>query len=166
LLVCNVSLRARRVAIAASVSETATAVDATATGNVVFATLVDDPASVGDHVDAYLGQIMREAASAAATVNAGLAYAAAVGEAANAVATVNASITYAAAIVEVAGAADAPSASVVAPSIIAAAVVETATAADVPDASVTAGPVFAGVLALDGPIIPGAVAPTVIYIEG
>jgi hypothetical protein len=81
-LVCNVSQLQRRAGIAASVAEAAVALDAPGTGNVVFATLVDDPASVGDHVDAYLGQIMREVASAAATVNAGLVYATAVVEAA------------------------------------------------------------------------------------
>lgn len=46
----------------------------------------------------------------------------------------------------------------------AAVIVEAATAADTLGGSVTAG--FDGVLALDGPIIPGAAAPTVIYIEG
>ena len=77
MLVCNVSLRPPRAAIAADVAEAATAADATATGNVVFATLVDDPASVGDIVDAYLGEIMLEAASADAAADAGLVYVAA-----------------------------------------------------------------------------------------
>jgi hypothetical protein len=91
MLVCNVSLLRRRAAIAAAVAEITAAVDATATGNVVFATLVDDPASVGDRVDAYLGEIMLEAASAAATVNAGVTYAVAVVEAATPTAVVSAS---------------------------------------------------------------------------
>lgn len=82
MLVCSVSLLRRRAAIAADVAEIAAALDAPGTGNVVFATLVDDPASVGDHVDAFLGQIMLEAASASSTVNAGFAKAAAIAEAA------------------------------------------------------------------------------------
>ena len=82
MLVCNVSLRPPRTAIAAAIAEMTSATDATATGIVVFATLVDDPASVRDTLDAYLGEIMVEAASAAATVNAGLIYAAAIVEAA------------------------------------------------------------------------------------
>ena len=49
MLVCNVSLRAPRRAIAAELAEATTAADATATGNIVFATLVDDPASVGGY---------------------------------------------------------------------------------------------------------------------
>jgi hypothetical protein len=67
MLVCSVSQLRRRAAIAADVAETATALDAPGTGNVVFATLVDDPASVNEYVDAYLGEIMLEAASAADT---------------------------------------------------------------------------------------------------
>jgi hypothetical protein len=118
MLVCNVSLRPPRVGIAADVVEAGEAIDATTTGNVVFATLVDDPAAVRDLVDAYLGEIMLEAASAAAVVNAGL--------------------TYAAAIVEAAVAADTSSSSV--PGVFAAAVVETATAASAQDATLTAAP--------------------------
>ena len=87
MLVCNVSLLARRAAIAADLAETAAAVDAPGTGNVVFATLVDDPASVGEIVDAYLGEIMLEATSAGDSVDAGMAYAAAIDEAATAVAS-------------------------------------------------------------------------------
>jgi hypothetical protein len=70
MLVCNVSQRARRAAIAADIAETAAATDALGTGNIVFATLVDDPASVGEVVDAYLGEIMIEAASAGDTLDA------------------------------------------------------------------------------------------------
>jgi hypothetical protein len=116
MLVCNVSLRPPRVGIAADIAETAAAVDATATGNVVFATLVDDPASVLDRVDAYLGEIMLEAASAAAAVNAELTYAAAIVEAVNAADTISG----------------------VVPTVVTAAVAETVTAADVPDATVIA----------------------------
>jgi hypothetical protein len=107
MLVCSVSQSRRRAAIAAGLAEAATALDAPGTGNVVFATLVDDPASVGDHVDAFLGQIMVEAASAAATVNAGL--------------------VYATAVVEAVTAADHPSGAV--PTVWSAAVAEAATAA-------------------------------------
>jgi hypothetical protein len=80
MLVCNISLRPPRRAIAAELAEATIAADATATGNVVFATLVDDPASVRDNVDAYLGEIMLEAASAADTFNAGLEFATAIVE--------------------------------------------------------------------------------------
>lgn len=72
MLVCNVSLRPARSAIAASVSEAAVAIDASTLGQVVFATLVDDPASVRETVNAYLGEIMVEAAAAAAVVNASM----------------------------------------------------------------------------------------------
>lgn len=84
MLVCSISQRPRRTAIAADVVEIIIATDATATGNIVFATLVDDPANVRDVVDAYSGEIMREVATATATVNAGLAYATAMVEAASA----------------------------------------------------------------------------------
>jgi SPRY domain len=110
MLVCSVSLSRRRAAIAAGVVEAAAALDAPGTGNVVFATLVDDPASVGDHVDAFLGQIMLEAANATATVSAGSAYAAAVAEAASAAATTDAGRAFAANIAETLTANDAPDA--------------------------------------------------------
>lgn len=73
MLVCNVSLRPPRRTIAAELAEAVEAADALATGNVVFATLVDDPASVGDIVDAYLGVIMLEAASAGDVIDGDLA---------------------------------------------------------------------------------------------
>jgi hypothetical protein len=72
MLVCNVSLRPRRIGITAEIAEAAAALDTPGTGNVVFATLVDDPASVLDIVDAYLGEIMLEAASAADTPDASI----------------------------------------------------------------------------------------------
>jgi hypothetical protein len=81
MLVCNVSLRPPRGAIAAAIAEAGVASDASTTGNVVFATLVDDPASVNATVDAYLGEIMIEAASAADAVSAGSVFVAAVDEA-------------------------------------------------------------------------------------
>ena len=64
MLVCSVSQRARGAAIAADMTEIAGAIDALGTGNVVFATLVDDPASVSETIDAFLGEVMLEAASA------------------------------------------------------------------------------------------------------
>ena len=70
MLVCNVSLRPRRLGIAANVIETAAAADTSTIGQVVFATLVDDPANVIDVLDAYLGEIMVETASAADSVDA------------------------------------------------------------------------------------------------
>lgn len=74
MLVCSVSMRPPRRAIAAELAEAATAADALGTGNIVFATLVDDPASVTDTLDAYLGEIMVEAASAADSVSVGVVY--------------------------------------------------------------------------------------------
>jgi hypothetical protein len=116
MLVCNVSQLRRRAAIAADVAETTTALDAPGTGNVVFATLVDDPASVREQVDAYLGQIMREAANAVASVSAGLAYSTRVDEAGFAAELVTGAVAtpLTAAVVEAASAADLVLSSVVA----------------------------------------------------
>lgn len=116
MLVCNVSLRPPRAGIAVEIVEALEAGDATATGQVVFATLVDDPASVRDTIDAYLGEIMVEAASAAATVNAGLVYAVALDEAVIAADVLSGAV----------------------PAVISATVTEAASAADAPDATVTA----------------------------
>lgn len=96
MLVCNVSQLARRAAIAADVAEAAVAVDALGTGNIVFATLVDDPASVGEIVDAFLGEIMVEAASASDSFDVGFAYDAAATEAATGTDSPDATITPAA----------------------------------------------------------------------
>jgi hypothetical protein len=131
MLVCSVSQLRRRAAIAADIAESAAAVDAPGTGNVVFAALVDDPASVGDHVDAFLGQIMREAANASATVNAGL--------------------TYAASIVEAVTAADHASGSM--PTVWSAAVVEAATAASAQDAAALAATARTATVAGMEPVI-------------
>jgi hypothetical protein len=92
MLICSVSLRPPRSAIAADVAETAAALDYLGSGQVVFATLVDDPASVADFVDAYSGEIMLEAASAADTFDGVVPLAAAViAEAASATDTQDAS---------------------------------------------------------------------------
>jgi hypothetical protein len=69
-LVCHVSLRPPARTVVANLVEAATAADATTTGSVVFATLVDDPAAAFDTLDAYLGPIMAEAASASDTADA------------------------------------------------------------------------------------------------
>ena len=61
MLVCNVSLLRRRAAIAADIAETTTALDAPGTWQRRVCHFVDDPASVGEHADAFLGQIMLEA---------------------------------------------------------------------------------------------------------
>lgn len=82
MLVCSVSLRPPRAGITADIAEAAAALDDVGSGNIVFATLVDDPASVNETVDAYLGEIMLEAGNAADAADAGLSYAAAVVEAA------------------------------------------------------------------------------------
>jgi hypothetical protein len=125
MLVCNVSLRPPRTAIAADIAETVTAVDATATGQVVFATLVDDPASVREFVDAYLGEIMLEAASAATAVNAGLTYAAAIVEAVTAASALDAVVpgVFAASVAETVSAADTPDATVVGAALVRSAMV-------------------------------------------
>jgi len=164
MLVCNVSQLQRRAAIAVDIAEAAAAVDAPGTGNVIFATLVDDPASVGEHVDAFLGQIMFEAANAAATVNAGLAYAAGIVEAANAADLASAGRQTSATLAETAIAGSAEDATKTAGGIVSAAVVETTTAADSLDAVTISS--FNGILAINGPIMPATPQPTVIYIEG
>jgi hypothetical protein len=66
--------------IAADLAEAAAALDAPGTGNVVFATLVDDPASVREIVDAYLGELMFEAAIAGDSCDAGFVFIGAVNE--------------------------------------------------------------------------------------
>lgn len=108
MLVCNVSQLARRAAIVAGLTEAATAADAPGTGNVVFAALVDDPASVGEIVDAYLGEIMLEAASADTILDA------------------NVPATYAVSINEIVTAADLPDAI----KVVVSAVFDLATAVD------------------------------------
>lgn len=106
MLVCNVSLRPSRRAIAAGIAEVAAALDAATTGNVVFAALVDDPASVGEIVDAYLGEIMLEPASAADAISAGATYDAAIDEAIIAADDAIAGASYAVAVDETVTATD------------------------------------------------------------
>jgi hypothetical protein len=105
MLVCNVSLLNRRATILAGIVEATQALDAPGTGNVVFATLVDDPASVREIVDAYLGEIMKEAASATATVSAGVVYRVNIDEAATALDASRLPMIWSAAVAEAASAA-------------------------------------------------------------
>lgn len=105
MLVCAVSLQVPRT-IAAEIAETAVAaavatshiistyadivesVEATAatvTEGIVFAGLVDAPASATDTVNAFLGQLVVEAASASDAVSAGSAYGVAIDEGVTAV---------------------------------------------------------------------------------
>ena len=106
MLVCNVSLRPVRSKIAADIAEVTAAIDATTTGNIEFATLVDDPASVGEFVDAYLGEIMVEAASAADVLDGGFMQAGEIVEAANAADVQDAGSVQVVGVDEVAVAAD------------------------------------------------------------
>jgi SPRY domain len=85
MLVCNVSAGPRRAPFVIGLVEASSAVDDSATGLAVLATLIDDPASVDDDVDAYLGDIMVEAASATEVADTALAYSVLVDEVANAV---------------------------------------------------------------------------------
>jgi hypothetical protein len=164
MLVCNVSQLRSRAAIAADVAELAAALDAPGSGNVIFTALVDDPASGHENVDAFLGQIIRELASASDTVStAGFVYAVTVAETVTATDLVSISTPVSSATVaEAAVAVDSVNVGLA----YAVAVVEAASAAELVSASIISGSSFDGMLALDGPIIPGATAPTVIYIEG
>src|SRR5215510_5792109 len=110
MLVCHVSQGKRRAAIAADIAEAALALDSLTQGHVVFATLVDDPANVLDHVDAFNGQIMIEAANATSVVTAGLVYSAAIVEAAAATHVSSASVPAVGSIAEAASATDTPDA--------------------------------------------------------
>lgn len=71
MLVCSVVLRPKRGALAATILETATAIDAPSLG-AIFATLTDNPGNALDILDAFSGQRMVEAASANAVTNATL----------------------------------------------------------------------------------------------
>jgi len=82
-LVCNISYAPPRV-IAAEIAEAVTAADVTATTNVVFVTLIDDPTSIVDIFTSHLGETMLEAASAADTVSVAGSVSGAVDEAATA----------------------------------------------------------------------------------
>src|SRR5262245_36251736 len=74
MLVCHVSQRPVGQTIAADLTEAALALDASNQGLLVLATLIDDPASVGDVTDAYLGEIMVETASASDATSVGALY--------------------------------------------------------------------------------------------
>lgn len=164
MLVCSVSLLRRQAAIAVNIAETAAALDSPGTGNVVFATLVDDPASVVEHVDAFLGQIMLEAANAATTLNAGLTYATAIVESGTAAELASASRQTSATMAETVAAGSAQDATKTAGGTVTAAVAEATTAADSLNAVIISS--FNGILALNGPIMPMTPQPTVIFIQG
>ena len=92
MLVCSVSLRPKRGTLAASITETATAIDAPSI-SAVFASLVDNPSTAAsDYLDAFSGQRMVEAANAVAVVDAG-GTVAAVAEAATAATAQDATVT-------------------------------------------------------------------------
>lgn len=73
MLVCNVSYILPR-SVSAAIVEAGTATDAPTTVGSVFAALVDDPTSAIEIFDAYLGEIMLEAASASDTVSTSSVY--------------------------------------------------------------------------------------------
>jgi hypothetical protein len=93
MLVCHISMRPPRRIIGADLAEAATAFDSATTGFVVFATLVDDPAAVRDTLDAYLGEIMVEAASVADNFTVGLDFVGAIDEAVTATDSVDGTTT-------------------------------------------------------------------------
>lgn len=68
------SLLGLSLVLSAQIAEATVATDAMGTGNAIFATLVDDPASVNEIVDAYLGEIMLEEASAIDAISLALVY--------------------------------------------------------------------------------------------
>jgi hypothetical protein len=84
MLVCHVTIRPAGRLVPAEIAEIGAAADLSDTGNVVFATFVDDPASGSDIIDAYLGQIMLEVASADAVADAGFSASLAINETATA----------------------------------------------------------------------------------
>jgi hypothetical protein len=93
MLVCFVSARPRGKETTAEIVEAAEASDGLTSGFVIFSALVDDPASVHEIVDAFFGDIMVEAATAADEFSTGLAFAAAIDEAETAAAAQDASIS-------------------------------------------------------------------------
>jgi len=93
MLICHVTLRPVGRLLTADIAESGAAADSPGTGNIIFAALVDDPAALTDHVDAFLGQILRETASANDVTTAGLIYSTAVSTSATATDAPNASIT-------------------------------------------------------------------------
>jgi hypothetical protein len=70
MLVCNISMRPHHHQVAAEILEAGAAEDVPG-GEVIFLTIVDDPASASESSDAYIGQIMLEAASASDLINEG-----------------------------------------------------------------------------------------------
>ena len=73
MLVCSVVLRPRHVTVAADMIETATAFDDPHTV-MLFGTLLDSPGDAKDILDGFVGQEVKEDATATATVSAAMAY--------------------------------------------------------------------------------------------
>ena len=142
MLVCSVVLRPKRGTIAATINETAFAFDAPTPG-AIFAILADDPGAAIDVLDAFVGQIMTEAASAADAVDAGSIRNAIIVEETNAGASPNAIV------LDVSGGIAAPMA-------------EVTTADNVQDATITGA--FA-VAAIDGVFIRSMATSTVLGTE-
>src|SRR5580765_2163027 len=91
MLVCNVSLRAPRGAIAAEIAESVAALDTQSPG-VVWAGLVDEPAAANATTNALLGLIIAEAASANTALDAGTVFAAAIVENTTAISAQNGAV--------------------------------------------------------------------------
>ena len=87
MLVCSVSIRQRDVTIAADLVEVATALDDPHTV-MLFGTLLDSPGDAKDVLDAFVGQQIKETATATDSVSVAMAYKIAVLEDTTAVAAV------------------------------------------------------------------------------
>jgi CTP:molybdopterin cytidylyltransferase MocA len=111
MLVCSVVLRPKRTALAASITEATSAFDAPSLG-VIFATLTDNPGTASDTVNAFVGQMMVEAASAADVVSTGSIQNAAIVEETIANAVAQFPFTYASMAAETATAASSQDATV------------------------------------------------------
>ena len=87
MLVCSVSLKRRDAVVAANLIETATALDAPGLVT-LFGTLVDSPGDAQDILDAFVGQRVKETATATDSVSVAMVYKIAVLEDTTAVAAV------------------------------------------------------------------------------
>jgi hypothetical protein len=101
------SLLASSFVFSVGVAEVIVAMDTTDIGNIIFATLIDDPASINDTSDAFIGEIMIEAASADTILTVGIDYVAAIDDSTSVADVFNSSpIGYLATIDEIATAND------------------------------------------------------------
>jgi hypothetical protein len=151
MLVCSVVLQTKHATLAAAVTEATDATDTTSLG-VVFANLVDAPGAAIDHLDAFVGLLIGEAANAAAVVNAGSIRNAAIVEQTNAIASSWIPGTYALAIAEHTTAGATQSSAIgLPPGVVAGTLTETAAAIDAVFTSVA---VTSGMVAvLDGTLV-------------